>query len=289
VKTLFVYNKKAGNKFQSTLVDEIKAHLPCDFQSEFIEIQKFDAFKTVDFECLVAIGGDGTVNTVAKRACIEKKILAIIPKGSGDGLARFLGLTKNIATDVKTILTGHKIQIDTADVSDHFFVNVAGTGFEAEVADTFDKAGIRGILGYFKTIVKLFYHKQEEYVSLTLSNTKIKLPFFSLSIANGNQWGNNFEIASKADLQDGLLEIAIMRKPKWYQIPHLILFLKNKRKKSPLITYYKVNKVDIEHKAECWHIDGEPIQLKGKKTVQIHPKSLTIIVPHGKKEENAKT
>jgi diacylglycerol kinase family enzyme len=137
VNTLFVYNKKAGNKFKSTLINEIKANLPSKFQSEFVEIQKFDTFKTNDFECLVAVGGDGTVNTVAKRACIEKKVLAIIPQGSGDGLARFLGLTKNIATDVKTILTGHKIQIDTADVSDHFFINVAGTGFEAEVADTF--------------------------------------------------------------------------------------------------------------------------------------------------------
>jgi len=200
VNTLFVYNKKAGNKFKSTLINEIKANLPSKFQSEFVEIQKFDTFKTNDFEYLVAVGGDGTVNTVAKRACIDKKVLAIIPQGSGDGLARFLGLTKNIATDVKTILTGHKIQIDTADVSDHFFINVAGTGFEAEVADTFDKAGNRGILGYVKTIVKLFYHKKEEYVSLTLSDTKIKLPFFSLSIANGNQWGNNFEIAIERDL-----------------------------------------------------------------------------------------
>ena len=281
MNTLFVYNKKAGNKFKSTLINEIKANLPSKFQSEFVEIQKFDTFKTNDFECLVAVGGDGTVNTVAKRACIEKKVLAIIPQGSGDGLARFLGLTKNIATDVKTILTGHKIQIDTADVSDHFFINVAGTGFEAEVADTFDKAGIRGILGYVKTIVKLFYHKKEEYVSLTLSDTKIKLPFFSLSIANGNQWGNNFEIASKADIQDGLLEIAIMRKPKWYQTPHLILFLKNKRKKSPLITYYQANKITIEQGIETWHIDGEPIQLKGRKVVHIYPKNLTIIVPHG--------
>ncbi|MDG1720291.1 MAG: diacylglycerol kinase family protein [Bacteroidia bacterium] len=281
MNTLFVYNKKAGNKFKSTLINEIKANLPSKFQSAFVEIKKFDTFKTNDFECLVAVGGDGTVNTLAKRACTEKKVLAIIPHGSGDGLARFLGLTKNIATDVKTILTGHKIQIDTADVSDHFFINVAGTGFEAEVADTFDKSGIRGILGYVKTIVKLFYHKKEEYVSLTLPSTKVKLPFFSLSIANGNQWGNNFEIASKADIQDGLLEIAIMRKPKWYQIPHLILFLKNKRKKSPLITYYQANKITIEQESGTWHIDGEPIQLKGRKVVHIHPKNLTIIVPHG--------
>ena len=82
MNTLFVYNKKAGNKFKSTLINEIKANLPSKFQSEFVEIQKFDTFKTNDFECLVAVGGDGTVNTVAKRACIEKKVLAIIPHAS---------------------------------------------------------------------------------------------------------------------------------------------------------------------------------------------------------------
>ena len=281
MNTLFVYNKKAGNKFKSTLIDEIKANLPSKFQSEFVEIQKFDTFKTNDFECLVAVGGDGTVNTVAKRACNEKKVLAIIPQGSGDGLARFLGLTKNIAREVKTILNGHTIQVDTADVSGRFFVNIAGIGFEAEVADAFNKAGIRGVLGYARTIAKLFYHKKEEYVSLTLSNTKLKLPFFSLSIANGNQWGNNFKIASKAEIQDGLLEIAIMRKPKWYQLINLILFLKNKQKDSPHITYYQADKIDVEYTGKTWHVDGEPISLKGKKTVHIHPKSLTIIVPHG--------
>lgn len=288
MNTLFVYNKKAGSKFNLALIDEIKSNLPDNFQSEFIEIQNFNTFNLTGFNCLVAVGGDGTVNTVAKRAQTEGKIMAILPQGSGDGLARFLGLTKNIAKDVKTILNGHKIQIDTAEVSGHFFVNVAGSGFEAQVAHAFDSAGIRGLMGYAKTIIKLYREKHEKQISLTLSNNQIKLPFFSLSIANGNQWGNNFEIASKADIQDGLLDIAIMRKPKWYQIPNLILFLKNRRKSNSLISYYKAERIDIEESEDIWHIDGEPIILKTKQTVHIHPKSLTIIVPHDK-EKNAKT
>jgi YegS/Rv2252/BmrU family lipid kinase len=288
VNTLFVYNKKAGSKFNLALIDEIKSNLPDNFQSEFIEIQKFNTFNSTGFNCLVAVGGDGTVNTVAKRAQTEGKIMAILPQGSGDGLARFLGLTKNIAKDVKTILNGHKIQIDTAEVSGYFFVNIAGSGFEAQVAHAFDNASVRGLMGYAKAILKLYREKHEKEISLTLSNNQIKLPFFSLSIANGNQWGNNFEIASKADIQDGLLDIAIMRKPKWYQIPNLILFLKNRRKSNSLISYYKAERIDIEKSEDIWHIDGEPILLKTKQTVHIHPKSLTIIVPHDK-EKNAKT
>jgi diacylglycerol kinase family enzyme len=79
-----------------------------------------------------------------------------------------------------------------------------------------------------------------------------------------------------------------MRKPKWYQIPNLILFLKNRRKSNSLISYYKAERIDIEKSEDIWHIDGEPILLKTKQTVHIHPKSLTIIVPHDK-EKNAKT
>lgn len=288
MNTLFVYNKKAGSRFKLALIDEIKSNLPDNFQFEFIEIQNFNTFNSTNFDCLVAVGGDGTVNTVAKKAQTEGKIMAIIPQGSGDGLARFLGLTKDITKDIKTILNGHKIQVDTAEVSGHFFVNIAGSGFEAQVAHAFDSASIRGLMGYAKTILKLYREKHEKQISLTLSNNQIKLPFFSLSIANGNQWGNNFEIASKADIQDGLLDIAIMRKPKWYQIPNLILFMKNRRKSNSLISYYKAERIDIEESEDLWHVDGEPILLKNKQTVHIHPKSLTIIVPHDK-EKNAKT
>ena len=288
MNTLFVYNKKAGSRFKLALIDEIKSNLPDNFQFEFIEIQNFNTFNSTNFDCLVAVGGDGTVNTVAKKAQTEGKIMAIIPQGSGDGLARFLGLTKDITKDIKTILNGHKIQVDTAEVSGHFFVNIAGSGFEAQVAHAFDSANIRGLMGYAKTILKLYREKHEKQISLTLSNNQIKLPFFSLSIANGNQWGNNFEIASKADIQDGLLDIAIMRKPKWYQIPNLILFMKNRRKSNSLISYYKAERIDIEESEDLWHVDGEPILLKNKQTVHIHPKSLTIIVPHDK-EKNAKT
>ena len=101
-----------------------------------------------------------------------------------------------------------------------------------------------------------------------------------MSIANGSQWGNNFEIASEADIQDGLLDIAIMRKPKWHQILGLITFLKSKKQgNNALFTYYKASEIDLKRSGKLWHIDGEPVLLKNKKHVVIHPKSLKTIVP----------
>jgi YegS/Rv2252/BmrU family lipid kinase len=277
---LFVYNKKAGKKFEPSTVNQITALMPKSVRFSFIDIRELNTYDVSVFDTLVAIGGDGTVNTVAKIASQKEKVLAVIPKGSGDGLARFLDISRDVKTAVFTLLNGKTVPIDTASVDNVFFVNVAGAGFEAEVAHKFGAEGIRGLKGYAKTILGSFKGRNEQEVTLTLDGKKTTLPFFSLSIANGAQWGNNFEIASAADIQDGLLDIAIMRKPKWYQILGLISFLKSKKQKNnALFTYYKASEIDLKRSGKLWHVDGEPIVLKNKKRVVIHPKNLKTIVP----------
>jgi YegS/Rv2252/BmrU family lipid kinase len=228
----------------------------------------------------VAIGGDGTVNTVAKRAHQQEKTLCVIPKGSGDGLARFLNIPRNVNAALEVAFHGKVIAIDTADVDGQFFLNVAGAGFEAEVAHKFGTEGIRGLKGYAKTIFESFGGRGEKEVILNLDGKKTTLPYFSISIANGSQWGNNFEIASSADIQDGLLDVAIMRKPKWYEVLGLISFLRSKKQENNrLFTYYKASDIELIQSGKLWHIDGEPVILKNKKHVSIHPQSLNIIVP----------
>jgi diacylglycerol kinase family enzyme len=181
---------------------------------------------------------------------------------------------------VRALLNGKTIAIDTARVDDVFFINVAGAGFEAEVAHKFGAEGVRGLKGYAKTILESFSGREEKKVTLTLDGKKTTLPFFSLSIANGAQWGNNFEIASNADIQDGLLDVAIMRKPKWHQILGLVSFLKSKKQvNNALFTYYKASEINVKRSGKLWHIDGEPIILKNKKRVVIYQKNLRTIVP----------
>jgi diacylglycerol kinase (ATP) len=276
---LFIYNKKAGKKFEPSIVDVISQLIPRETDFSFIDIREFDSSDTKQYDTLVAIGGDGTVNTVAKRAKAEAKTLGIIPKGSGDGLARFLGIPRDSKQALQLILQGNTMSIDTAEVANHFFINVAGAGFEAEVAHKFGAEGVRGLKGYAKTILKSFWGRQEQEVTLTLNGKKTRLPFFSLSIANGSQWGNDFEIASAADIQDGFLDIAIMRKPKWYEIFGLIAFLRsNKQENNRLFTYYKAAEVDLKRSGKFWHVDGEPVVLKNKKKVTLFHKSLNVIV-----------
>jgi diacylglycerol kinase (ATP) len=277
---LFVYNKKAGKKFEPSIVNEITALIPKTIRFSFVDIREIDTYDVAVFDTLVAIGGDGTVNTVAKIASKNNKTLGLIPKGSGDGLARFLTIPRDTKMAVRALLNGKTIAIDTARVDDVFFINVAGAGFEAEVAHKFGKEGIRGLKGYAKTILESFSGREEKKVTLTLDGKKTTLPFFSLSIANGAQWGNNFEIASNADIQDGLLDVAIMRKPKWHQILGLVSFLKSKKQvNNALFTYYKASEINVKRSGKLWHIDGEPIILKNKKRVVIYQKNLRTIVP----------
>ena len=279
MKLLFIYNKKAGKSFEPSIVDVLSKQMPASINFLFVDIREFDDFDTSPFDTLVAIGGDGTVNTVAKRAFSQQKVLGIIPKGSGDGLARFLSIPRNTEQALSTILNRKIIQIDTAEVDGNFFINVAGAGFEAEVAHKFGKEGIRGLKGYAKTILESFGGREEKEVILTLDGKKTTVPFFSLSIANGAQWGNNFEIASAADMQDGLLDVAIMRKPKWHQVLGLIRFLKSKRQEdNALFTYYKASEISLKQSGKLWHLDGEPVLLKNKKHVVIHPRNLSTIV-----------
>lgn len=281
MKYLFVYNKKAGKKYQPSFISKVKSFLPKEIEYRFIEIQQLQELHNVEeFNVLVAIGGDGTVNTVASLANKHQKILAIIPKGSGDGLARFLSISRDVKEAVDVLLHGSTIDIDVAFLSKNFFINVAGTGFEAQVAHRFGNSGTRGLYGYAKTIINTFNKHDERFVKMKVDGKTLTVRYFSLSIANGSQWGNNFEIASKADIQDGLLDVAVMKKPKWHQVFSLISYLRNnKQQDTKLFTYYKASEIDIKKSGKVWHIDGEPVLLKNKKEVRLVPQSLKVIVP----------
>ncbi len=280
MKILFVYNKKAGKRFEPSVIDKIKRLMPQSVHYTFIGIRELETTEIKSYDTLVAIGGDGTVNTVAKICTKQDKALAVVPKGSGDGLARFLGISRNLNSAVETLLHGKQIHIDTAQIDDVFFINVAGAGFEAEVAHKFGTEGIRGLKGYARTIWESFSSREEQEITLIMDGKQTSLPFFSLSIANGAQWGNNFEIASAADMQDGLLDIAVMRKPKWSEVLTLITFLlRKKQEDNKFLTYYKAAEIDVKGSGHFWHIDGEPLLLKNNKHIVVYPRTLRMIIP----------
>ena len=162
-------------------------------------------------DVVVAIGGDGTINEISSVMTNTDVALGIIPRGSGNGLARFLGIPINHTEALDVILNGNVRKIDTMKLNDHHFVNVAGIGFDAHIAQLFQNYGSRGFLSYAKLVLSEF----QKYSGITVSigANQIERSFenvFVISIANSSQYGNNAHIAPQAVIDDGKADISVV-------------------------------------------------------------------------------
>ena len=262
-------------------MEQIKSSMPASLDARYMHIDEFNQFEDIySFDGVAAVGGDGTVNAVASRLQYGNIPLAIIPAGSGDGFARHFKIPKNAKKALKIIEDWNVELVDSGDLSGKFFINVAGTGFEAEVAHEFAHTSGRGLVGYVKVIRETFNKHPERVIEISINEKRIEVSYFSISIANGSQWGNNFKIAGAADLQDSKFEIAVMRKPKWHQIPSLVrTLLAGKQADGGLMSYYTASELYIKNSSDRWHIDGEPLHLEHKNKISCLPNSLSVILP----------
>ena len=235
------------------------------------------------YDALVAIGGDGTVNAVAKCAYMHKKPMGVIPRGSGNGLARHLGLDGDLKQALEVLRNGEQTQVDVAWLNDQLFLNIAGSGFEAEIAHNFEKQGrSRGYWGYVRTILRRFRKAKMIPCTVKVDGENQEFKYFTLCFANGSQWGNDFKIASQASLKDGILEMAVMKKPAWYSLPFLFAYLRSSRHNElPNLRYFRGSTFEISTSSDTWHVDGEPLTVESPLTVRVEASALSIFVPHG--------
>ena len=171
-------------------------------------------------DIIVAVGGDGTVNEVASQLIKTSNTLGIVPLGSGNGLARHLGIPRNIEKAIDLINKQQTSTIDTGSVNGNIFVSIAGVGFDALVAERFARGVRRGFLGYFQIIANEYFNYKPQTYKLTFDNGKVitERALF-VAFANSNQFGYNTTIAPNAKLRDGLLDVCIVKKPQIYRIP----------------------------------------------------------------------
>ncbi|RRJ96189.1 diacylglycerol kinase family lipid kinase [Opitutaceae bacterium TAV4] len=172
-------------------------------------------------ELIVAIGGDGTLNEIAAALIGTPATLGIIPRGSGNGLVRHLGLPRAPDAALAGLLTGRPRAIDTGLVNGrHPFLNVVGLGFDVEISSRFNRLTRRGLAGYVRTVcgALLSYRKKNYRVTVHPEGTDNsspvthELPAFIMAAANSSQYGNEFHIAPGADVDDGLLMLTAIRR-----------------------------------------------------------------------------
>ncbi len=232
-------------------------------------------------DIVVAVGGDGTVNEVASQMINTSSVLGIVPLGSGNGLARHLGISLNIERAIELIQKENTLVIDTASVNGKPFISIAGVGFDAFVADRFAKGARRGFLGYFHIVANEYLHySPKEYNVVFDDGQEVNEKALFIAFANSNQFGYDTTIAPNATLRDGLLDVCIVKKPQIYRIPLITsLLLLRRVDVSPLVSIKRASSLVVKCEQESIvNIDGEAINFGKELAIKINPLSLKIII-----------
>ena len=232
-------------------------------------------------DVIVAVGGDGTVNEVASQMINSSSTLGIVPLGSGNGLARHLGISRNIEKAIRLINKQNTSVIDTGSVNGKVFISIAGVGFDALVAERFARGTQRGFLGYFQIIANEYLFYKPQTYSLTLDDGRvINESALFVAFANSNQFGYNTTIAPNANIQDGLLDVCIVKKPEIFRIPLIAsLLLLRQIDISPSVEIVKARSLKVNRdQNDVVNIDGEPLNLQKNLEIKINPLSLKIII-----------
>lgn len=159
---------------------------------------------------VIAAGGDGTINEVASGICDTPTAMGIIPYGSGNGLARHLGIPLDPRQAIKTILRNRIIPFDYATVNGHPCFCTFGVGFDAKVSHTFAMQKKRGRFSYLRAMIKEAKTYQPLTYTLVTENTELTRQALIIAVCNASQYGNNAYIAPHASMLDGLLDITIV-------------------------------------------------------------------------------
>ncbi len=244
-----------------------------------LELAQEMVFKKKDI--VVAVGGDGTINNIAKYLVNTGVLFGIIPQGSGNGLARHLRIPLNNIKALQVINKLHRKNIDAGMANDTFFINVAGAGFDAHVSWMFANAPKRGFWSYSKITLTEFANYKPQQYELIVDGKSVSKDAFIICVANGSQYGNNAYIAPKANLDDGLFDISIMKPFKIHQMPiiGMELFLKKYNNSQYVDVMRGANIMIKRPESGVFNIDGEPVLMEKDIQIKMLPEALKVIVP----------
>lgn len=265
-KLLFVINPISGGKSKRGFRTLIESNLELEqydydvYWWEQVDAlpQELERFKEGDGYGVVAVGGDGTINVVARSLINSDKFLSIVPMGSGNGLARELKLSLKPEQSIQGLNKAKEQRMDVGMANGRSFVNVAGCGFDAQVSFAFAQLPSRGFWSYVKAVMSEFKSAYNYNIEVHSTDEVWQKQAFMLSIANGTQWGNDFFVAPDASYTDGALDLVFLKKPKLHQIPGLVRSL-YKGKSHRLLSRIRLTSGQIRVNALVpTHYDGEP-------------------------------
>lgn len=290
-KVLFIVNKFSGTGYKPAVEGRllsfcqqagIEAHLEFTQGRGHATELATHAAASKNFDVVFAMGGDGTVNEVAKGVVNTQQIMGIIPRGSGNGLARHLGIPVDFKKSLTYIAATTVIDMDSFTVNDHLSINVSGIGFDGHVAGMFGKNGKRGLVNYSRLVLQEFMTYPEFTGEITIDGKAIQEQAFVLAFANSSQFGNNARIAPHASVCDGELDISFVRK-----VPFVLtagfahkMFTGNLGQSS-YVKIVRGKEINLRFsKPMAFHVDGEAMQSAREFAVKTNPGSIRLLIPN---------
>lgn len=233
---------------------------------------------------VIAVGGDGTANEVAGGLLGSDTALALVPAGSGNGLARTLGLSLNCERALAALRTGERRRMDVGFANERLFLNVVGAGFDADVAHAFHQRrerGRRGVLGYLRLCLQMVLSHQPNSWRAETEGGLFEGRALIVAVANGRQYGGGARVAPRARLDDGVLDLAILEEAPLLELlwGARRIFVGDLDKLRPY-RHLAARRVVIEAATPAFfHRDGEPEEAVSRLEVRVEPKALTVVVP----------
>ena len=231
-------------------------------------------------DVVVAVGGDGTVNEVARAIVHSNTALGIIPCGSGNGLARHLLLPLNVRKAIDVINRSEVRQLDYGIINGYHFFCTCGMGFDAFVSMKFAEAGKRGPITYVENVLREGLKYKPETYTIEDENSTLQYKAFLISCANASQYGNNAYIAPQASMSDGLMDVIIMEPFDVFEAPQISIemFSKTLDKNSKIKTFRTRHLHIHRDKPGVIHYDGDPVMTGADIDIELKPKGINIIV-----------
>jgi diacylglycerol kinase (ATP) len=283
----FVINPKSGSDKKTDREKLIRSLISVNYDSEIIVWKKVEdrdeIFRNVtsgDFDIAVAVGGDGTVSQLAEALSGTNVALGIIPFGSGNGLARHLGIPLDSAGAMKLLETGVIKKIDRGQINNRHFFCTAGVGFDARIGKLFAESKTRGFWTYGKMTLSEFRSYSSEKYTIDIDGKKIQRDAFLMTIANAGQYGNNAWIAPKANVMDGTLHFSILLPFRWWNMIGIARKMFGKKiDTSRFLESYSGKKIIITRTfSGAMHYDGEPDTMGTELIATIEPGILNVVV-----------
>lgn len=234
----------------------------------------------IGIDVCVAIGGDGTVNEVARSLRHSNTALAIIPMGSGNGLARHLQIPLDPDGALRVLGRCDIKELDYGMINDKPFFCTCGMGFDAFISEKFAGSGKRGLSTYIENTLRGGLSYQPETYEIEVDGQTEHYKAFLIACGNASQYGNNFYIAPQASMSDGLLDVTIIEPLNVIEAPQLVMQMMQKTlDTNSHVRTFRCNTLHVHREQSgVIHYDGEPAEAGTDITVTVVPKGLRVVI-----------